>query len=256
MDEPAASPAPEPPVPASTVKRWALFLDVDGTLLDIAAEPDAVVVTPQLLDVLARLRGALDGAVALVSGRTIAKLDALFAPLRLPAAGNHGIERRNAEGHVIRPSASDAAMERVRAGFAAFAAGHPGLIVEDKQLSVALHFRNNPACEAEVLTLAERIVAALGAGFRVQRGKMMVEIRPSGGDKGSVIDAFMAEPPFAGRIPVFIGDDVTDEDGFAAVNRRGGVSLRVGGGAPTAARYRVADVATLLDWLERLADHP
>lgn len=240
----------EPP-PGSA--GWAFFLDVDGTLVEIADDPDAVVVSPRARTVLAALGEALDGAVALVSGRPVARLDALFAPLRLAAAGNHGLERRSAGGKLVRPSEQRAALDRVRAPFHRFAADHPGVIVEDKGLSVALHFRRTPEAEGEACRLAERLVAEINAGFRVQPGKKMVEIRPEGGDKGSVVTAFMAEPPFAGRTPVFVGDDVTDEDGFAAANAMGGFSVRVGDDAPTVARFRVATVAALLDWLERLA---
>jgi trehalose 6-phosphate phosphatase len=257
--EPMDNPAPEraeplPPIAPDGPAGWALFLDVDGTLVEIAADPEAVVVPSKARAVLAALRGVLDGAIALVSGRTVEKLDELFAPLRLPAAGNHGLERRGADGRLIRPAERRAELDRVRAPFLRFAADHPGVIVEDKGLSVALHFRRAPGVEPEALHLAERLVAEIDSGFRVQRGKKMIEIRPHGGDKGSVAVAFMAEPPFAGRTPLFIGDDVTDEDGFAAVNAMGGLSVRVGGNEPTVARFRVANVAALLDWLERLAD--
>lgn len=241
------------PIPSDARARWALFLDVDGTLVDIAPEPDAVVVTPRLIAVLGRLHDALGGAVALVSGRTVARLDALFAPLRLPAAGNHGLERRGADGLVHRPPVRAAEIARLRAAFADFAAARPGTIVEDKGLSIALHFRLAPSCGDEAVALANRLAGEIGGGFRVQHGKMMVEVRPDGGTKGSVVDGFMTEPPFAGRVPVFVGDDVTDEDGFAAANRRNGLSMRVGGDEPTGARYRVASVAALLDWLEALA---
>lgn len=244
------------PIPPDAAARWALFLDVDGTLVEIAAEPDAVVVTPRLIAVLGRLQSALGGAIALVSGRTVAKLDSLFAPLRLPAAGNHGLERRGADGRIHRPPVRESEIARLRAAFADFAGAHPGSIVEDKGLSIALHFRLASACGAEAVALADRLVAELGGGFRVQHGKMMVEVRPDGGTKGSVIDSFMMEPPFAGRIPVFVGDDVTDEDGFAAVNRRNGLSMRVGDAAHSAARFRVDSVMALLGWLEDLAAGP
>jgi trehalose 6-phosphate phosphatase len=253
MNESERSTKPHPPFLPGPPSGWALFLDVDGTLVEIAVDPEAVVVTPRLVGILDRLQRRFGGAVALVSGRTVARLDALFAPLRLPAAGNHGLERRGADGRIVRPPEHREAMEQVRRGFTAFAAANPGTLTEDKELSVALHFRRVPACEAAAVALADRLSRAVGPGFRLQRGKMMIEIRPLGGDKGSVVDAFMAEPPFAGRLPVFVGDDVTDEDGFAAVNRRGGISVHVGGIVPTGARFRIANVPALLDWLERLA---
>ena len=241
------------PIPPDAAARWALFLDVDGTLVEIAPEPDAVVVTPRLIAVLGRLQDALGGALALVSGRTVARLDSLFAPLRLPAAGNHGLERRGADGRIHGPRVHKAEIARLRTAFTGFADAHPGSIVEDKGLSIALHFRLAPACGGDAVALADRLAGELGGGFRVQHGKMMVEVRPDGGTKGSVIDSFMTEPPFAGRIPVFVGDDVTDEDGFAAVNRRGGLSMRVGDAAHSAARFRVDSVTALLGWLEDVA---
>lgn len=241
------------PIPPDARARWALFLDVDGTLIEIAPEPDAVVVPPRLIAVLGRLQEALGGALALVSGRTIDRLDTMFAPLRLAAAGGHGLERRGGDGRVHRPPARTAETARLRAAFSDFAAARPGVIVEDKGLSVALHFRLAPACERDALALAGRVAREIGDGFRIQRGKMMVEVRPEGGTKGSVVDSFMAEPPFAGRTPVFVGDDVTDEDGFAAANRRGGLSMRVGDGVPSVARFHIGGVAALLDWLDILA---
>jgi len=230
----------------------ALFLDFDGTLVEIAAAPDAVHVPDGLAALLGRLERALGGALALVSGRTIETLDALFRPFRPAAAGNHGLERRGADGRVIRPALS-AAVAPARAAMAAFAGAHAGVILEDKTLSVALHFRAAPDAGPEALALAERVAGESGGALRVQHGKMMVELRPPGGDKGSVIADFMAEPPFAGRRPVFVGDDVTDEHGFAVVNAMGGVSVRIGANGATAAQYRLDDVSSLRNWLERAA---
>jgi len=231
---------------------WALFLDVDGTLVEIAAAPDAVRVPPELVTLLDGLRHGLGGALALVSGRTIATLDALFRPLRLAAAGNHGLERRAADGRVIRPAPSPA-VEPARAAMQGFAADHDGVILEDKGLSVALHFRRAPDAGPAALALADDIAARGGGALIIQHGKMMVELRPPNGDKGSVIADFMAEPPFAGRTPVFIGDDVTDEHGFAVVNRMGGHSVRIGENGPTAAHHRLNDVSSLRNWLESAA---
>lgn len=237
---------------------WALFLDVDGTLVPIAPAPDAVVVDGRVIALLDRLDTALDGAVALISGRTIAKLDELFAPLRLAGAGNHGLERRNAAGTVTGPDPDmdPAALDPVRAAFADFAAATDGVLVEDKIASVALHYRRAPGAEPDARRLARRLAAALGPAFHVQHGKMLAEVRPAGTDKGRMVDAFMAEPPFAGRVPVFIGDDITDEDGFEAVNRLGGHSIRIGGAENSAARWCCPDVAALLDWLDGVAALP
>ena len=248
------APASPPLPPPSPRPDWALFLDVDGTLVEIAAAPDAVVVPPQLLALLRGLQDSLDGAVALVSGRAVTTLDALFAPLHLPMAGNHGLERRTADGRVLRPDIPDAALARARAAVAAFAESRRGPILEDKTISVALHFRAAPELAGDVERLAAALAAELGPALHVQRGKMMVELRPTGGDKGSVVHDFMAEPPFVGRVPVFIGDDATDEDGFRAVNALGGISVRVGKPeGPTAARYRIAGIEAVYGWLAALA---
>ncbi len=238
-----------PPAPG-----WALFLDVDGTLIEIADEPEAVRVEPRVIAVLTALVGATDGAVALVSGRPIEFLDRLFAPLVLPAAGLHGLERRDAAGHWAVRAGRDPAVDRFAAAFAEFVADHPGCLVEDKGLTVALHYRRAPQAAEAARALADRLGADSAGAFRVQHGKMVAELRPQGPDKGAVVTAFMAEPPFAGRIPVFAGDDVTDEAGFAEVNRRGGHAIRVGEPAgETAARWRVPSVAALADWLAEVA---
>ncbi len=240
----AASPLPQPD------QRWALFLDVDGTLVEIAPTPDAVKVGRRLVALLGALDASLGGAVALVSGRPIEVLDELFLPLRLAAAGNHGLERRDNGGAVSRPDIDPSVLDPARAAFDRFADERAGVVVEDKGLSVALHYRLAPEAEDAAAGLAGNLLQALGPEFRIQHGKMMIELRPSGADKGSAIELFMAEPPFAGRVPVFIGDDVTDEDGFDAVNRLGGQSIRVGAADGGVARWRVADIEAVLDWLE------
>lgn len=228
---------------------WAIFLDVDGTLVEIASEPDSVQVDGSLIPLLTDLTTKLDGAVALVSGRAIATLDHLFAPLRLPAAGNHGLERRRSDGQLLSPEPGvnmPIILERLNA----FAAGNAGVIVENKALSMALHFRNCPQVETAATKLAEDLIEEFDGGLFLQKGKMMVEVRPGRGDKGTAIAAFMDESPFHGRLPVFVGDDVTDESGFELVNARGGHSIRVGNGNPTAAHYRVADVESVIRWLD------
>jgi trehalose 6-phosphate phosphatase len=230
---------------------WALFLDVDGTLVEIAAEPDAVRVDDGLVTLLTGLQHKLDGAVALVSGRTIATLDRLFSPLRLPAAGNHGLERRASGGEIRRPGAN-AEMMAIRDAFAGFVAENPGALLEDKTLSMAIHFRNRPELETAATALAEEIVSGSAQNLFLQKGKKLVEIRPGQGDKGTAIAEFLSEEPFSGRLPVFIGDDVTDENGFELVNRRGGHSIRVGNDVTTAAQYHVSDVTGVIGWLETM----
>lgn len=208
--------------------RWALFLDVDGTLIEIADAPDAVTVDPEVIEILTGLDHRFGHALALVSGRPIATLDRFFAPLRLAVAGLHGLERRTAAGALCRPASDPSALDRVRDRLRRFAAVHRGVLVEDKGLTVALHYRGAPEHADAVARLGAEFGADLGDSFVVQRSKMVLEFRPLGPDKGDVVEAFMAAPPFAGRTPVFIGDDVTDEDGFRAANRMHGHSIKVG----------------------------
>jgi trehalose 6-phosphate phosphatase len=231
---------------------WALFLDVDGTLLDLAETPDAVVVPPGMVGLLRRLRHGLGGALALVSGRAIDTLDDWFRPLELPAAGQHGLERRGADGmrNVAAPSA---ALDRVRLRLAGAEQRIPGLLIEDKGRTVAVHYRRAPERERDVLRLLDEAATDLGSEIELLSGKQVLEIRPRGVGKGDVVEAFMAESPFRGRIPIFVGDDRTDEDGFAAVNRLGGHSIRVGGEGPSGARFRLADAIAVRDWLTAVA---
>ncbi len=234
------------PAPGSD---WAFFLDVDGTLINIAATPDDIAIDPSVLPTLARLSEAAGGALALISGRPLSDLDRLFAPLKLPSAGLHGIERRNGKGTIFRPSKPDDGIKQILDGMHEFARRTPGILVEDKGFTAAIHFRGAPQEEIAVLRLADGLIAAAGGDLKIQNGKMVVEIKPAGADKGHAIEAFMGEPPFAGRNPVFIGDDATDEDGFATVNRLGGHSIRVGCEASTTARWCVATVDEFLAWL-------
>jgi len=228
---------------------WALFLDVDGTLLTIAATPTAVSVPERAVGLLARLRDKLTGALALVSGRPIADLDRLFAPLRLPVAGAHGTERRDATGRVQRRDCSAALAPAMRV-LAAWAASHPGVILEDKGAALALHYRRAPELESAARDVMAAAVIAAGPAFHVQHGKKVVEITVDAVNKGSAIAQFMTEPPFLGRLPVFLGDDLTDENGFEVVNRLGGHSVAVGVNRATRARWHLRDDKQVLEWLE------
>ena len=231
---------------------WALFLDFDGTLVDIAPTPDSIRVPDRLPALLARLRETLGGAVAIVTGRPIAEIDGFLGAAVPAVAGLHGLERRRPGGAILRPQVRVEALRDARARLAEFAAEHPGLLVEDKRYALALHYRLAPALEGRCRELA----AALGrelAGWQVVEGKRVFEIRPRGAAKGAAIEAYMGEAPFRGRVPVFCGDDITDEDGFAAVNALGGASIRVGPRAATRAALQLDTVAELLDWLARLA---
>ena len=230
---------------------WALFLDLDGTLIELATTPDAVVVPRKLRGILSACAEAFDGAVAIVSGRPIAALDALLDPLRLPAAGLHGLELRMPDGTLEQVARRAAGLAGLRARFLSLAREDARLVVEDKGSSLALHFRRAPERERELRELVAG--AATGHdGHHVMHGKMVLEVRPSHADKGTAIVRLLAMPPFAGRRPIFAGDDITDEDGFAAVNRLGGISLKVGEG-DTGAMFRVPDVDALHAWLAAVA---
>lgn len=234
----------------------ALFLDVDGTLLEIAARPQAVSVPDDLRQRLHALFLAGGGAVALVSGRAIADLDALFAPLTLPSAGLHGFEHRGASGvYRTRPPPSTAVLESARSAMLQLARQYPGLMVEDKSFALALHYRDAPELEQSALAAMRRIAAA-GEELELQRGKMVVELRPAGATKAEAVAAFLAEAPFAGRLAIFIGDDLTDEPAFELVNRLGGLSAVVSAARPSAAQARLADVAAVHAWLEQLQADP
>lgn len=231
-------------------EKTALFLDCDGTLAPIVAHPDDAAIPVGLLedlDALARLSGH---AVALVSGRSIAQLDAMTAPFAFAASGVHGSERRSSSGRRFSPPIDLDLLSTVSARVADFVVRHPGLVQEPKPASVALHYRMRPDLADE----AERLAAAIARdvpGVRLQHGKAVVELRLGSGSKGEAIESFMEEPPFRGRVPVFAGDDVTDEDGFVAVNRLGGIGIKIGSGSTTATR-RVADLTQIHDWLGRL----
>ncbi len=229
---------------------WALFLDVDGCLLDLADTPDGVVVPPGLPTRLDALSQRLGGALALVSGRTLAGLDRLFAPLHLPAAGLHGLERRHQGVHVASPEVP-VALAQVRDEASRLAARHPGAVIEDKGAAIALHWRMAPQAAAELRAFAAGTLERL-PGYRLQHGRQVVELRPASADKGDAIAAFLDETPFRGRLPVFAGDDLTDEHGFEIVNARGGLSVLVGAREPSVARWHLHDPAAVHEWLDLL----
>jgi trehalose 6-phosphate phosphatase len=229
---------------------WAYFLDLDGTLLEFADPPAHASENGRLRTLLAGLYRATGGAVAVVSGRALADVDRLLGPggPRLPAAGQHGIERRDAKGHVTHHPFAAARLERVREQLAAAVAARPGLVLEHKGASLALHYRRAPQLGGYAHRLVRSLVPHLGPRFRIQAGKRVVEVKPAGRDKGAAVLEFMREPPFRGRAAVFIGDDVADEHGFTAVNRLGGLSIKVGPGR-TVARWRLRNVAAVWAWL-------
>ena len=236
-----------PPPPVDPPRRLALFLDLDGTLAPIMPRPDDVGPDPRRARVLGRARDALEGRLAVVSGRALTNLDYILGGA-VPAIGAvHGLVRRGAGGEVIErephPGLADARRVLVE-----LAHCERGLLFEDKGLSVALHYRNAPSCAEAVIEAAERLSQA--TGLVLQLGDMVAELRTPGADKGAAVTAFLREAPFLGATPVFVGDALTDEDGFAAVNRLGGFGVLVGQPRPTEARYRLEDTEAVFRWLE------
>ena len=214
----------------------ALFLDFDGTLVDIADQPHDVQVPHGLVQTLGSLNDSLGGAVAVISGRPISQIDDFLRPLKLAAAGVHGAERRSASGELTLLHAP--ALDVVEHAARKLAASNAGLLVESKRGSLALHYRQAPELEALCLSTMQDAVRE-SSGLTLLQGKMVVEAKPSGATKGGAIEQFLGEPPFAGRTPLFVGDDITDEAGFASVQRLGGMGVKVGDG-PTVARQRIA----------------
>ena len=237
--------------PPEGCNDWAFFLDVDGTLIDIAETPEAAHLDMRLLGLVECLFRVSGGAMALVSGRSITDLDHRLGRPDIPVAGQHGLERRNAAGVMILTESSRETLAAVALSLRQLVERHPKLLLEDKGLAVALHYRRAPKL-APYLYRQVRTLVADRPGLMLQAGKRVIEVKPAGMDKGAAIAAYLSEPPFHGRIPVFIGDDVTDEHGFAAVNACQGISIKVGRGR-SCARYRLPDVAAVRAWLGRAA---
>jgi trehalose 6-phosphate phosphatase len=237
-------------------RKIALFLDFDGTLAEIAPHPDAVTVPIATRHLLARLHAALNGAVAVITGREIATIDQHLAPLQLAVAGVHGLIRRDATGrtsNTLDQGVADRLPGLVNATASLLLRRHPGLTVEYKTGAVALHYRGAPDQAAACVTVMQAVADQLhGAGVRLCHGRQVVEAVAGHSNKGVAVAAFLAEAPFQGRLPVFIGDDITDEDGFAAVNDVGGLSVKIGDGA-TVADCRLADPGDVVAWLGEVA---
>jgi trehalose 6-phosphate phosphatase len=239
---------------ALDLHKIAILLDVDGTILDLAPTPAEVRVPPSLRQTLARLCDSTRGALAFVSGRPISALDVIFSPLLLPTIGGHGAELRTVAGaSAERPRRPlDSSVKRK---FAAIAEADPGIIVEDKGYSLALHYRLAPDQEDFVRDAAAAIFASLPtAPIELLHGKSMVEIKQVGFNKASAVRELMMHFPFAGRQPLFIGDDVTDQDVFAIMQEFDGIAISVGEKLPGVEHYfeRPADVRR---WLEQISRH-
>lgn len=246
----SSSPAADAqPIACADLDNWAVFLDVDGTLLDIAPEPDAVVVPPGLAELLDRLHKQLGGALALVTGREIQVIDRLFAPLRFAVAGVHGAELRLPDG-TAKAAAVHPDLPRIIAELQDFAATNEGLLVEPKGRAVAIHYRKNPALGEDVESLVRELVEGGAPGLEIQPGKMVFEVRPAKVDKGRAVAILLEHEPYLGRRPVVLGDDWTDEPAFRTANARDGRSIRVGRDKrPTEANETLADPAAVRAWL-------
>ena len=227
----------------------ALFLDVDGTLLELAATPELVRVPAAVRNTLQLACRRENGAFALLSGRSLSTLDAMFAPCLFPASGKHGLEVRLPSGEVIRRDVDTTRLDRARRWLGLLQQENRGLFLEDKGQALAMHFRLAPRLEPEVKGVMQELAEELGDHFVLIKGKCVFEIMPRGVSERSAIELFMQQKEFAGRTPVFVGDDPSDEEGFQVVNEMGGHSIRVGDLAETAARYRFSSPSTVVAWL-------
>jgi trehalose 6-phosphate phosphatase len=242
-----------PAPPCLDASDIGLFLDVDGTLLHFADTPDAVRASESLRGLLRNLEAATGGAVALISGRSIASLDAVFAPERFPAAGAHGLEFRAAAEQPYSIADATRLPQAHIDALRELTSRHDGLLMEEKSHGIALHYRNAPALEDELRERLHGMAAELGDAFTLIDGAKVFELHPSERDKGSAIRAFLDCDPWRDRMPVFIGDDTTDEAGFDSVNQLGGYAIRVGDRDSTLARWRLEDIDAVYQWLECIA---
>jgi len=239
---------PEPPSlgELARVDRLALFLDFDGTLVDIAPTPDSIIVPEGLASSLQHLSEMLSGRLAIVSGRSIADIQGHLGDLGFACAGSHGIERMHADGTPAGPPVQPVPGE-VSKAMHDFALAREGLGYEDKFFGAALHFRARPELGGEAI--AHAALVAEEAGMSVKHGSCVVEVVRKGAEKSAAVRAFMAEPPFGGSTPVFVGDDLTDEDGFLAAAELDGFGIVVGDRMKTRARYRIGGPQGVRDWL-------
>lgn len=227
----------------------ALFLDFDGTLVDLAPTPDAVKAAPGLDHLIGRVAQQLNGAVAVITGRQIDAIDQYLNGAVRAVAGIHGAERRTSTGAVMRADLTPALLDPARAALGAFSRSHEGVSIEDKGVSIALHFRAAPTFAEACRAAVDACAAESHGRFTRLDGNMIVELKPTAIGKGSAMAAYMNEPPFAGRKPVFVGDDITDESAFTAALQDNGLGIIVGARTPTAATCRLPTVAALHAWL-------
>jgi trehalose 6-phosphate phosphatase len=233
------------------IERYAIFLDLDGTLAELVAHPDSVQVDRSTLSLLETLSEKVGRALAVVSGREIAVVDRLLRPLVLPVAGVHGLERRDANGIIHARDTTD--ISSIIFALEKAIGAEVGLVIERKPGAIALHYRRRPDLEGRCREIVHGVVGER-PDLRLLHGKMVYEVMPRGGDKGCAIQAFLSEPPFLGRGPIFAGDDITDEAGFSVVNARSGVSIKIGDGE-SVARFRARDVRQFRAWLSGLVNN-
>ena len=230
--------------------RCCIFLDLDGTLIEFHDDPAAIAADEELRHLLQSTADALGGALALISGRSIAALDVMLAPLRLPVSGIYGQERRDSRGTIHRKTTDASALDPIRAVLLDFLGGCPGIIAEDKGTALALHFRAAPAYGPDCRKLLHMAATELGPSFQVVDGSMIVEIAPAGTSKATAVEEFLREPPFATRVPIVLGDDWPDVDAIAAVHRHGGLALVVG--TRIEGDYHLDDCRAARNWLSAL----
>lgn len=243
----------EPSESLVTDSTSCLFLDIDGTLLEIAPAPELVVVPPELREMLSRLSDRLGGALALVSGRSIDQIDRLFAPLQLPTAGEHGAELRRGPGESVIAAPPPSMLAQIAARLTEATKGLAGVRLERKRAGVVVHFRQAPEQEGRLRGFVDAAVADHVADIQVMPGKMVLEVRERAYGKDQAVIALMQRPPFVGRRPIFLGDDVADREGFAAARRFGGCGIAVGPDHADAADWCFASPTTARAWLNRLA---
>jgi len=239
-----------PPIPDTS--RIALFVDLDGTVFEFAATPDAVTVDAQLPALLRGLGKALNGAVAVVSGRPLAAIDALLQWPQVVAAGQHGAELRHAEGGIEHAAIDTCALDAARTALHTRPPRADDVRIEDKEIALSIHYREFPSAEPFARELAAAALLAAGPGFELEHGAFVIELKSTRVDKGRALAALMTHAPFVGREPWVLGDDYADEHAFAMAQSLGGAAIVVGTRTDSVAHYQLADPAAARAWLAQI----